>query len=111
MLLLELFVSRYGPEVIPAWTRSGLPGTDIKALLNTLAGYLITAQVGVLGVIAIAIGLVTLIVQTDDSRTDVQVYYHESLAVEVVASNLALLTVLVAQILWPLHFLLHRLGE
>lgn len=111
MLLLELVVPRYWPEVIPAWTRSGPPGTDIKALLNTLAGYLITAQVGVLGVIAIAIGLVTLIVQTEDSSTDVQVYYHESLAVEVVASNLALLTVLVAQIVWPLQFLLHRLGE
>lgn len=110
MVLLELVVSHYWPELTPAWTRSGPSGTDIKGLLNTLAGYLITAQVGILGVIAIAIGLVTLIVQTEEVRTDVQVYYHESLAVEVVTSGLALLAVLVVQIVWPLQFLLHRLG-
>lgn len=108
--MLELALSRYWPEILPAWTRNH-PGNDIKGLLTTLAGILVTAQVGVIGVVAIAIGLVTLIIQGEDSGTDVQVYYHESLALQVVASSLALLAVLVAQILWPLQFLLHRYGE
>ncbi|MDX0625267.1 hypothetical protein GOC91_03345 [Sinorhizobium medicae] len=108
--LLDLVVSRRWPEILPEWTRDDDLG-HIEGLLTTLAGYLITAQVGVLGVIAVAIGLVTLIVQSEDSRSDVQVYYHEALAMEVVASSFALLAALVAQILWPLQFLLHYFGE
>jgi hypothetical protein len=108
---LEIIMARYLPGLLPQWTRSGPPGTDIKALVTNVASYLITAQVGVLGVIAIAIGLVTLIAQREDAGTDVKVYYHESFAVEVVASSLALLFVLIAQLLWPLQFLLHRFGE
>jgi uncharacterized membrane protein len=110
MVLAELVVTRFYPMRLPAWTFSH-EGFDIKALLTNVAGYLITAQVGALAVIAIAIGLVTLIAQREGSRSDVQLYYHESLAFEVVASSVALLAVLCAQLLWPLQFLLHRLGE
>lgn len=111
MVMFELVIAHYPPTLLPEWTRSGPPGANIKTLLVDIAGYLITAQVGVLGVIAIAIGLVTLIAQREDAGTDVKVYYHESFAVEVVASSLALLVVLIAQLLWPLQFLLHRFGE
>ncbi len=109
--VLEIVIARYLPELLPQWTRSGPPGAGVKVLLTNVASFLITAQVGVLGVIAIAIGLVTLIAQREDAGTDVKVYYHESFAVEVVASSLALLFVLIAQLLWPLQFLLHRFGE
>ena len=111
MAVLEILVSRYLPRALPEWTRSGTPSPDFEERLSDLASYLITAQVGVLGVIAIAIGLVTLIAQREDAGTDVKVYYHESFAVEVVASSLALLVVLIAQLLWPLQFLLHLFGE
>jgi uncharacterized membrane protein len=113
VVLAELVAARFFPASLPAWTSSHA-SFDIKALLTTVAGYLLSAQVGILGVIAIAIGLVTLIAQREGgpgAGTDVQLYYHESLAFEVVASSIAFLAVLCAQLLWPLQFLLHRLGE
>lgn len=100
--LAEFAVAAY----LPHWTAA----PDIKSLLTNLASYLITAQVGVLGVVSIAIGLVTIIAQRENASTDVQVYYHESLAFGVVASSIALLAVLCAQLLWPLQFTLHWFG-
>ena len=96
----ELVLPAYLPNSLPRWTGS----TDIKSLLTNVASYLITAQVGVLGVVSIAIGLVTIIAQRENASTDVQVYYHESLAFGVVASSIALLAVLCAQLLWPVQF-------
>lgn len=81
------------------------------ALLSDIASTLISAQVGALGVISLAIGLVTIIAQRDDARTDVQVYYHESLAFEAFASSIALLAVLCFQLIWPLQIVLYGLGE
>lgn len=80
------------------------------ALLNSVPSYLIGAQVGVLSVISLALALVTLIAQRDDASTDVQVYYHESLFFEITASSLALVTVLVVQLIWPLHAIYHLIG-
>ena len=65
--------------------------------MNDAASYLITAQVGLVAVVSVAVGLVTLIAQRDDrssSNTDIQLYYDGSLAYEVVASSVALLLVL-----------------
>ena len=114
----ELIAARSIPDLLPLWTLSSAPGgpgisagPDIKTLLTSVAGYLIGAQVGVLGVISIALALVTLIAQREGSGTDVQVYYHEALAFEMVASSIALLAVLCVQLIWPLQFLLHRFGE
>lgn len=91
-----------------------LPGwTEDKGFLKDAAGYLITAQVGILGVVSIAVGLVTLIAQRDDkssTNTDIRLYYSESLAYEVVASSAALLVVLSIQIFWPLQFAIHVIG-
>jgi hypothetical protein len=96
---------------LPSWTASGSPpAIDIKALLLNASSYLISTQVGLLGVISLALALVTLIALREGSSTDVQVYYHESLAFELVASCMALLAVLCTQLLWPLQFLLHRFG-
>jgi hypothetical protein len=94
---------------LPRWTVLG-PAPDLKSLLLNVSSYFITAQVGALGVITLALALVTLIAQRENSSTDIKVYYHESFAFEVVASCIALLAVLCVQLLWPAQFLLHRLG-
>jgi hypothetical protein len=102
----EFGLAPYLTDSLFGWT--GKP--DIKPLLTNVASYLITAQVGVLGVISIAIGLVTIIAQRENALTDVQVYYHESLAFGVVAGSIALLAVLCAQLLWPVQFAVHWFG-
>jgi hypothetical protein len=76
------------PDWIPPWTASGpAPAPDVKSIMLNVAGYLITAQVGVLGVITLALALVTLIAQRESASTDVKLYYHESLSFEIVASR------------------------
>lgn len=104
----EILVWRY-PSQLGPWTLVD-EAADLNTLMLNVASYLITAQVGALGVISIAIALVTLIAQRENSSTDIQVYYHQSLAFEVVASCIALLAVLCAQLLWPMQTLLHFLG-
>jgi hypothetical protein len=89
------------------------PEDRIKGFLRDAAGYLITAQVGVLGVVSIAVGLVTLIAQRDDkasTNNDIRLYYSEALAYEVVASSADLLLVVSVQIFWPLQFVIHMAG-
>jgi hypothetical protein len=98
------------PRWLPAWTASAPRGPDIKMLLLNVSSYLITAQVGLLSVVSLALALVTLVSQREGSATDVQLYYHESLSFEIVAGCMALLAVLCVQLLWPLQFFLHRLS-
>lgn len=99
------------PQWLPEWSAStSPPATDVRALMLNVSGYLLGAQIGLLGVISLSLALVTLIAQREGSSTDVQVYYHESFSFELVASSVALAAVLSAQLLWPLQFLLHRLG-
>ncbi len=107
---LELSTAWLAPGWLRAWVLSGSQTCDINALMTNVAGYLIAAQVGALAVISIAVALVSLIAQREGPSTDVQVYYHESLAFEVVASSIALLAVLCIQLVWPLQFLTHRLS-
>jgi hypothetical protein len=104
----ELLSARFAPDWLPSWSSSG--STDTKALILNVSSYFITAQGGALGMISIALALVTIIAQRENSSTDVQLYYYESLSFEIVASCVALLAVLCAQLLWPFQFLLHRLG-
>jgi hypothetical protein len=87
----------------------------LKGLPKDVASYLIAAQVGILGIVSVAIGMVNLITQRDDrssTDTDVRLYYVESLACEVVLSGAALLIILCVQLLWPAQFIAHlaRLG-
>jgi hypothetical protein len=53
---------------------------------------------------------VTLIAQHQNARRDVQIYYHESLAQEVVASCVALLVILCLQIFWPVQVSIRTFG-
>lgn len=108
-VLAEGAMSAFAPDLLLSWMEpSSAP--VLKELLRNVASYLITAQVGVLGVISIALALVTLIAQKESSSTDVKVYYHESLAFEVVASSIALLAILCAQLFWPAQTILLWLG-
>ena len=109
---LMLVVIEYGAAhmpigAVPDWMPESRFPPDAKSILLNVSGLMIGAQVGALGVISIALALVTIIAQRDSFSTDVQVYYHESMAFEVVASCLALLVVLCMQLLWPLQYFLH----
>lgn len=111
-LNLILITIEYGAayvpvDAIPDWVPVSRFPPDAKSILLNVSGFMIGAQVGALGVISIALALVTIIAQRDSFSTDVQVYYYESMAFEVVASCLALLVVLCVQLLWPLQHLLH----
>lgn len=105
----EIVVNHLASKIALRFTVVGTP-EDLKSFILNVSSYLITAQVGVLGVISLALALVTLIAQRESSSVDVQVYYHESLSFEVVASCIALLAVLCGQLLWPAHFVAHWLG-
>lgn len=107
-LAAEAFAAWAMPGSLPSWTASGPPGIDLKGLVLNVSSYLLSTQVGALGVVSLALALVTLVAQREGSSTDVQLYYHESLSFELVASCVALLAVLCVQLLWPLQFLLHR---
>jgi hypothetical protein len=101
----EIVFNFYFPRALPGWT-----APEIKSLLKDIASYLIAAQVGILGIVSVAIGIVTLISQRDDrssTNTDVRLYCMESLAYEVVLSGAALLIVLCVQLLWPTQFFTH----
>lgn len=103
---LEAVWQCLAPGAYPAWAS----GSGANDLLKDVPGFLIGAQVSLVGVISLALALVTLIAQRDDASTDVQVYYHESLFFEITASCLALVAALCLQLLWPLQFALHFAG-
>lgn len=95
-------------DCLPEWTAFNADdSTFSETKLRGISGYLIGAQVGALGVITLALALVTLIARGANSSTDIRIYYHESLAFQVVASCLALLAVLITQLIWPIQLLLH----
>lgn len=84
----------------------------VRGVLETIkgqSGNLLTVQIGVLSITSLALALVTLIAQRDNSSADIRVYYHESLAFELVASGVALLVVLVLQYYLPLQTMVHHL--
>jgi hypothetical protein len=77
---------------------------NIAPLLKDATSYFLGAQVTMIGLLfPIAIALVTLIVQREDASStvsDVQVYYHQTLAYQIGASGIALSIVLAVQLLW-----------
>ena len=107
----EMLAVRFGEQEVAQWLPPfPWPVSDPGALLLNISGYLIGAQVGLLSVVSISIALVSLIAQRENAETDVKVSYHEALAFELVASNVALLTVLCLQLLWPFQTVLSLLG-
>ena len=108
VLALTVVLSTSALMLFGPWLLSGWSKGDLSGFLKDATSYLIIAQVGLLAVVSVAVGLVTLIAQRDDrssTNTDIQLYYDGSLAYEVVASSVALLLILCAQIFWPLNLL------
>jgi hypothetical protein len=98
---------RYADNLFPRWAS---PTPEVKALIHSTAGYLVTAQVGALAIVSLAVGLISVITERGASGPALDIYYDESLASEILASSLALLSVLCFQLLWPIHFVSHILG-
>ena len=61
-----------------------------------------------LTIISLAVGLIALVAER--SSVELRVYYHETLTYEFFASSVALLTVMSAQVFWPLQNLMHLAG-
>lgn len=107
----EVLYEAFIPCFLSPWAiHNALPINDLNSLLLSISGYFLAAQAGALGIITLALALVTLIAQRQSSATDIALYYHESMAFQIVASSVALLAVLAAQLLWPLQFFVHQLG-
>lgn len=102
---LEVIIAEYASGFQLGWANST---PELKSLLKDTAGYYIVAQAGVLAIVSLAVGLISLIERR--SGVEVQVYYHESLTFEVFASSTALLAVLCVQVLWPVQFAVHQFG-
>lgn len=103
---IEVLFSENIPDTLSEWEKS----VDLKLFVPGMAATLIEVEVGVLGIISLSIGLVTIIAQRENATTDVQLYYHESLAFGVVASAIALTAVLCVQLFWPMQVGIHFLG-
>lgn len=86
-----------------------LPSLE-KDVILYLSSYILGAQIGLLGVISLALALVTLVAQNEEAATDVKVYYHESMFLGIAASGVALSAVVSIQFLWTLQSLLHLAG-
>jgi hypothetical protein len=110
--VVGVVASIYLPRVLPTWKPDDIK--DINGFLKDATSYLLAAQVGLLAIVSVAVGLVTLIAQRDDgssTSTDIQLYYNGALAYEVVASSVALLLVLCVQIFWPLDYAARAFGH
>lgn len=106
-VISEVAISLYFPQLLPEVSRA-IWSRELSERLSGLSSHFITAQVGVLGVISLALALVTILAQRERSSTDVRLYYFESCAFGVIASSVALLAVLCAQLAWPAQLVLDR---
>jgi hypothetical protein len=115
--MLALYLLLLGLTLIAEWIVSrerisllDLDGDALRGFLKDVDSYFIATQVGVLAIVTVAVGVVTLLSQRDDGssvKTDVRLYYVESFSYEVATSGVALLLVLTFQLFWPLQYLLH----
>jgi hypothetical protein len=109
--LAEIAMARYFPTLLPKWSEAD---ERLWGFLKDAESYLLGTQVTLIGLIfPIAVGLVTLIVQrqqTSNTSAHVQIYYQESFAYGVGASGIALVIVGAIQLFWPVQFLIHRIG-
>lgn len=104
-------------EVVAYRFYPGIPATvsadKVADFLVDVGGYFLAAQVGILAIVSVAVAVVTLLSQGEQSATvksDVRLYYVESFSYELTTSSVALLLVLTVQLFWPAELLLHRLG-
>ena len=91
-VLLNIFIIVPGLIFIYAF------GLNMKIFEIKSYSTLIGVQVGVLGVISIALALVTIIAPKNNETSIIEIYYHESRAFEIISSSFALLGVFSIQI-------------
>ena len=107
-LVCEWAVNRYASGSLP-----GYYGAIPRDFLRDVGSYLITAQIGILAIVSVAVGVVTLLSERGDGssvNTDVRLYYFESYSYELAVSGVALLLVLTVQLFWPFQHFLHVAG-
>jgi hypothetical protein len=107
-LVLEWAGNRYFPDRLP-----GYPRAELRDFLKDVGSYLIAAQIGILAIVSVAVGVVTLLSDRSDGssvNTDIRLYYVESYSYELAVSGVALLVILTLQLFWPLQHLLHVAG-
>lgn len=107
-LVLEWAGNRYFPGWLPGYARSNL-----RDFLKDVGSYLIAAQIGILAIVSVAVGVVTLLSDRSDGssvNTDIRLYYVESYSYELAVSGVALLVILTLQLFWPFQHLLHVAG-
>ncbi|WP_213772875.1 hypothetical protein [Bradyrhizobium sp. dw_78] len=107
-LLLEWAGNQYIPSRLP-----GYIGQAPRDFLKDIGSYLIAAQIGILAIVSVAVGVVTLLSERNDGssvNTDIRLYYVESYSYELAISGVALLVVLTLQLFWPSQHILHVLG-
>ena len=84
LVLFEGAASRFAPSLL-----CGVTNADFS---KDAAGFFLTAQVGILAVLTVAIAVVTLLTQKDDGsavNTDVRLYYVELYSYEMATSGFA----------------------
>jgi hypothetical protein len=107
-IICEWAINRYFPSLL-----SGYYGEAPRNFVKDIASYLITAQIGILAIVSVAVGVVTLLSQRDYGsavNTDIRLYYVESYSYELAISGVALLVVLTTQLFWPAQHVLHAIG-
>lgn len=98
------------------WLPWGLPSrtSDFDSgFLKDVASYLISGQIGILAIVSVAVGVVTLLSERNDNvsvNTDIRLYYVESYSYESAISGIALLIVLTTELFWPIHHILAAIG-
>jgi len=107
-VISEWLANRYVPSLLP-----GYYGDTPRNFVKDIASYLIAAQIGILAIVSVAVGVVTLLSQRDYNsavNTDIRLYYVESYSYELAISGVALLIVLTLQLFWPAQHILHAMG-
>ena len=109
ILVLLLAAEWLGTRFFPSWLASFTEGSE-GDFLRDAAGFFITAQVGLLAVLSVAVSVVTLLSEKDDdpSNTQARFYYTASFANEFATSGIALLIVVIIQLFWPLQQIIHQ---
>ena len=76
-LVCEWAFNRYAPSLLPGYT-----GAAPRDFLKDVGSYLMAAQIGILAIVSVAVGVVTLLSDRQDGssvNTDIRLYYVESL--------------------------------
>lgn len=89
------------------------PRSFDHGFFNDLSSYLVAGQIGILAIVSVAVGVVTLLSDRDDGsaiNTDIRLYYVESYSYELAISGVALCMVLIVGLFWPVHHVLREFG-